>query len=236
MELKIGRNSLCPCGSGRKLKVCCRDFESVSKVLQLNIIYREMLIDDVLKDPQAFAHKLRNVAFHEAGHALMEMLFYRDLKRVSIIPNIYSLEGMKIWSGVCFGIDHDWKSNDEDSGVHAIEQAAIISAGEAAAALFCACDTCASGRTQDGDSDQEKLSTIPEKHRENLLSVTTTSIKRHRPQLDAIIEALLEHKTLSGNQVFDAMAATGWNPETDCDPEQFYDEFLSIEEARESRM
>src|SRR5690242_5370225 len=175
---KAFHNQPCPCGSGKKLEVCCKTFESAIKVLQLNIIFREKLIDDVLKDPKGFAHNLRGVAFHEAGHALMEMLFYRDLKQVSIMPNIYSLDGidgMKVWAGVCCGIDHDWKPSDEDAGLHTVEQAAIISAGEIAATLFCTCDTCKRNRADSEEDGDEKrfavlAAKVTDEHKKLLLS------------------------------------------------------------------
>ena len=236
--MKVGRNDLCPCGSGRKFKKCCKDVATATKVLQLNEIVREVCIDRRRKEnPEAFAHEHRQIAFHEAGHALMEMLFYRDLKRVSIIPCVFALKGpngFRGGRGICEGIDHGWKPRDEDAALHSIELAAILSAGKSAASFFCTCDACTKGEQANGDEDgdEERLAALAAKvtdeHKKLLLSATTATIRRHRRELDAIVEALIEHDTLSGAQVFEAMIASGWNPETDADPDQFYNEALGI--------
>jgi SEC-C motif-containing protein len=61
MSIKFGRNAPCPCGSGKKFKKCC-----------LN------------KSPDDFfdAHMERAKAFHESGHALLEVLFYGDVSSI----------------------------------------------------------------------------------------------------------------------------------------------------------
>lgn len=243
MSAKIGRNDPCPCSSGKKFKRCCKDIATATKVFQLNEIARELFIDRAQKeDPVGFAHEHRQTAYHEAGHALMEMLFYRDLNRVSILPCIFALkgpDGFRGGRGICEGIDHNWKPNDEDAALHAIEMVAILSAGKIAASVFCTCDTCTKGAQANGDEDgdQERIAAITgnaeDKHVKGVLSATAAAIQRHRPQLDAIVEALIEHQNLSGDEVLDAMLATGWDPETDSDPEQFYDEALGIAEHHE---
>jgi hypothetical protein len=158
----------------------------------------------------------------------MEMLFYRDLKQVSILPRAYAYAGSPNGIGVCHGfceaIDHD--VNDEDAFQHGIETVAILSAGKIAVSLF---DACAKEEQttgyEDGDEGQlAKYKEVDNKLVESVLSATNAAIHRHRPQLDAIVEALIEHETLSGDKVMDVMLASNWNPEADVDPVQFANE------------
>lgn len=177
--------------------------------------------------PEAFAHEQRYIAYHEAGHALMNMLFYGDLKQVSI-PFGKDSNGFR-GKAFCTGIYHDWIRSDDERARRRIEQAAILSAGKAAADLFCTCGNCTKAAHQadsDKDGDEERFTAlnIADEHKRTLLSATFAAIQRHRPQLDAIANALIERETLSGDEVEDVMLASGWNPDTDADPAQFYNE------------
>jgi hypothetical protein len=243
MSAKMGRNAPCPCGSGKKFKKCCKDAATATKLLQLNEIAREIFIDRPRKEnPEAFAHEHRYTAYHEAGHALMEMLFYRDLKRVTIIPTVLSLNrlplqhgtaGIDFARGFCESIEHG-DISEEDGPLFSLEQAAIALAGKVAADSFCRCDAHKelNGNSKDIDSDEGRVAIITAnvkgEHKQIFALATAATIQRHRLQLDAIAQALIEHETLSGSQVFEILVSSGWNPDTDCDPDQFYNEALGI--------
>lgn len=262
-RVKVGRNALCPCGSGRKFKKCClaRQAESdreiclpYSQIVKLrqdpNIAKLYSEIDAATtdesrlkymnelarivwplerdKDPNAFDHDERSTAYHESGHALLQMLFYRDLEYVTIVPFFKTVEAFdkgKPVRGVCIDIAHDLSGCDEHAAtVHSIEQAAIGMAGKIAGDLFCTCEKCEVG---DGN-DQKMLNEIFTDSvtvRKALSSAVAALIQRHRVQLDAIANALFERKTLTGTEVFDVMVSSGWNSEADCDPQEFYKQF-----------
>jgi len=173
---------------------------------------------------------MRRITFHEAGHALMNMLFFGDLVKVTIIPD--STGGQ-----FCENLPADrldW-SNDDIRRRHGIEGAAIALAGKAATPLFCLCNICKTEdeaiermgpRDEDGEQVRRWTAPLSDETKIAFHSAVIATLQRHRPQLDAIVEALLEHKTLSGAQVFEVMRASGWKPETDPDPEQFFSEVL----------
>lgn len=242
---RIGRNDACPCGSRKKFKKCCRDVATVAKLKVYNKAIREVLVDQFReKYPVDFEHFYRGSAYHEAGHALMQMLFYRNLERVTIIPyfetwedaqrSIHQLQEGRVdeWSlfgGVCVGIDHDLdEMNDDDRALYFLNQTASLLAGKPSGDIFCTCDK----HLGLDDDDQEKTNFLTAKFKaedkERLVSAVAAVIQRHRPQLDAVVNALMERETLSGAAVMDAMLASGWDPDADADPNQFYDEALGI--------
>jgi SEC-C motif len=243
MTPKTGRNTPCPCGSGKKFKKCCRDVETVRKLKAYNeAVYEVMVKQAREKDPERFDHEQRYAAYHEAGHALMEMLFYGDLKRVSIIPffptwddvenaqaQVQKGQGWNGVGGVCIGVEHDVRSmNDDDWAFHSFQMAAILLAGKAAGDRFCTCDVHIGG----DDFDQETVSLVMSNAKagvkDRLVSAVVAVIQRHGPQLEAIVRPLIEREVLSGDEVRDTMVAGGWVPETDADPDQFYAEALGI--------
>ena len=205
-------------------------------------VYEVMVKQAREKDPERFDHEQRYTAYHEAGHASMEMLFYRDLKRVSIIPffrswdeiqrneeQVQKAQGWHGAGGVCSGIDHDLeRMNAGDGAFHSFQQTALLLAGKAGGDIFCTCEKHAGTDGYDQEDPPLLLANAKPEARQRLISAVSTVIHRHRPQLDAIAQALIENETLSGSQVFEAMVASGWDPETDVDPEQFYSEALGI--------
>jgi ATP-dependent Zn protease len=219
----------CPCGSGEQLETCCKNLLTATKTLEEIIDFHQFMVLHALKNPQQFVHKMRRIAFHEAGHALMRMLFYRDLRRVTIFPD-------KTGGSFCEGIPQFWKPDDVNVGQHHMEYAAIALAGKTAMALFCLCDACkkedeaieALGGGDDEESYASHTAHISDELKQQHSLATTALLQRHRQQLDAIVEALLAHQTLSGSEVFEVMLASGWNPNTDVDPEQFFNEVLGI--------
>ena len=232
---KIGRNDLCPCGSGKKFKKCCRDIESVAKLRAHNDAVCEALVKQVRQtDPVRFEHQLSHKAFHETGHALMQMLFYRDLRRVTIVPSFETWEDVqqgvsRLSSGVCIPIEHQLERiNAEEMSLHFLQQAATALAGKPSDEIFCTC-----GITAGRDSSDEEQATryIPDLNkRQRIRSAVIRVIDRHRRQLKAVANALVQHETLSGQQVMEVMQLAGWNPDTDPDPQQFYNEVLGITE------
>jgi hypothetical protein len=157
-------------------------------------------------------------------------LFIGDLVKVSMIPD-------STGSQVCERLPADrldW-SNADIRRRHNIETAAINLAGKAATPLFCLCSICKTEdeaiermgpRDEEGEQVRRWTAPLPDEVKIAFHSAVIAALQRHRPQLDAIVETLLKYKTLSGAQVFEVMRASGWKPETDPDPEQFFSEFL----------
>jgi hypothetical protein len=245
--VKTGRNDLCPCGSGKKFKKCCLSWQQAKPTAapvtprvepcpcdsgkelkecckdrtvadRLNDRRLSALIDRLRReDPERFLHEERHTAFHEAGHALMNMVFCRDLERVTITPFLNHLE-KRIVGGVCVSIK---PRNDVDGAIDSFEQTAIGLAGKVADEIGCTC-----GIHEGSDSQDQKgvASLTANVQDQRFISAITTAvvsmIQRHRAQLDAIVEALIERKTLTGAEVFKVMVGSGWNPD-DSDREQF---------------
>jgi hypothetical protein len=236
MSPKFGRNAPCPCGSGKKFKKCCLPGQRAAALVHANdaeakrLRFNKILSEDPAVRRLRKPHKERHCAYHEAGHALLNMLFHRDLNEVTIVPFITEgglvqfLESGDFAGGGCVGIDHDIVTmTDEELQAHVLQEVSMILAGKLAENLFCKCGRGVDSATQD-KRDIEAY--VPYLRAQVLQQPTNELIQRHRPQLDAIAQALIEHETLSGSQVFEAMVSSGWNPETDCDPDQFYGEAL----------
>ena len=73
---KVGRNSICPCGSGKKYKNCCMNQEP--KVLSLKEVYKNQY-DIILKEP----HQIEGI--RKAGDLLISMM---DMVEAMIRPGI----------------------------------------------------------------------------------------------------------------------------------------------------
>jgi SEC-C motif-containing protein len=200
---------------------------SIGDVRRINEIVQDGVAVLRHRDPERLAHDERHTAYHEAGHALLITIFFGDLQSVTVVARYESVE--------------DYHNGELSSGcrrlvpdVTGVEQqfayVAVLLAGKIAGDFFCTCDMHVGGEC---DADQEAVNEYlsPETKAEALSHITpatVTVLDRHRPQLDAIVEALIERETLSGDDVMEVMRASGWNPETDCDPEQFYNEVLGI--------
>jgi hypothetical protein len=200
---------------------------------------RERAKQTMFDSPEVFDHDELHTAYHEGGHALLQMLFYRDLERVTIVPFFKTVEDFNTGTfvrGVCIDIPHDLSGCDEHAAtVRSIEQAAIGVAAKIAEDLFCTCKLCAGSDVRDQEMLNEVF-TDSIKAREGLASAVTALLRRHRPQLDAIANALFERKTLTGPEVFDVMVKSGWSPTTDCDPRAFYEDFGVPEGVIEQRL
>ena|ERR1700730_2543776 len=260
-RVKVGRNAPCRCGSGRKYKRCCLGKNQDKRVAvpdgvdsddgwkvrvvaemeaaaadgdlqRLNRIIRDGAALLRKREPQS-AHDEHYTAYHEGGHALLNIIFYRGLDWVTIAPFFPSIESFykeDLISGCC-GLDHDTNVFDDwAKALHNTGQVATLLAGQIAGDLFCKCHRHIEGNA----GDQEDLNRILKStDKVGVLSLirpaTVAIIQRHHPQLDAIANALVEHETLSGDEVMDVMLASGWNPETDVDPDQFYSEALGLD-------
>jgi hypothetical protein len=215
--VKVGRNDSCPCGSGIKYKRCC-------------------LPTDQAKSPEFERHKEMHAAFHEAGHALMTVLFgerLMHLKYVFLIPvpakmAVEELAEFRARDGVAgtVSIPHHEDLDEEARCELAYQDAASTLAGDTAEKLFCHCHT--GGDEGDREDLEPIFANVSKEDQQRTAVAVTAAIERHRPQLDAIAAALIKHKFLTGPKVKEVMAASGWNPETDADPDQFYNEALGI--------
>lgn len=252
MSTKVGRNDSCPCGSGKKFKKCCLPRHQVNeRVLagaatpiltpaQLEAIeaaaangdlrrVNEIVRDGVAvlrhRDPERFAHDERHTAYHEAGHTLLTIIFFRDLQSVTVVPFYESVEDYynEQLSCGCRSLVQDI------TGIQQTAYVAVLLAGKIAGDFFCTCGMHIGSDCHDQEAVNEYLR--PEKKAVALSHITPATVavlNRHRTQIDAIVNALLERKTLTGPEVIDVMLSSGWNPEADVDPNMFYEQALGI--------
>ena len=108
-------------------------------------------------------HEQQHLAYHEGGHALMEMLFYMDLVKVSIAPSFHA-ESRRLFNAVTEGISKEGKTalvrgpdyDGNDARVDAfliVREIMILLAGSTSEKQFCSC-----GWNPDGDGyDREDL-------------------------------------------------------------------------------
>lgn len=212
-----------------------KSMNELARVLWLGERDKKVMFDS----PEAFDHDELHTAYHEGGHALLQMVFYGNLERVTIVPYFKKLEDFakgKFVRGVCIDISHDLSGCDEHGWtVRSIEQAAIGVAAKIAENLFCTCRINPNSDCHDQRMLNEVFTDSIES-RKGLSSATTVLLRRHRPQLDAIANALFERKTLTGPEVFEVMVKSGWSPVTDCDPRAFYEDFGVPQAVLEQRL
>ena len=174
-------------------------------------------IDVMYPDPEIFTHRLHYTAHHEAGHALVATILGLNLKNVTVSPHYESIEEFKKF--VSFGAIPDGQNRILPSPTTSkLQVSAVALAGEIAALRFCQCAMHKFGDLKDLQDVQEPPGLSKQEAISILFPVVEKLIARHGPQVQAIANALVEHQTLSGDEVKAVMLASGWNPETDVDP------------------
>jgi hypothetical protein len=172
-------------------------------------------------------HENQHLAYHEAGHALLEMLFYKDLQKVTI-KTFFDVKTKYLYNGLSTGLDPeakrvilrgpDYDGNDARVGAFlTVLEIAGNLAGPIAEKQFCTC-----GWNPDGDGyDRENLGKYYDEIERGRLKEISPSVSAlvssYRPQLDAIAKALFDRKTLTGAEVREVMAGSGYADDFDSD-------------------
>lgn len=93
--MKIGRNDLCPCGSGKKYKKCCypKTFEDKSNLKDYNTEY-DYDYEDVDEDEDELLGSLENFNDQEFMFQIMNSLHKMTLDRKSHIKEYYKIRKM----------------------------------------------------------------------------------------------------------------------------------------------
>jgi hypothetical protein len=153
-------------------------------------------------------HRLKTVAYHEAGHAVAAIRFRRAFKSVTVVPGEDNLGHARMFDVPQSVIDDDTAGPDNFAGRHIIEKAILVSlAGPAAEREFV-------GRFdhRGAGSDYQNCVDLAlhlygvvtaEKFIDFLLSLARDFVRTRiaSVQIEAVAEALIDQKTLSARRV-----------------------------------
>jgi hypothetical protein len=180
-------------------------------------------------------HDDRHSAYHESGHAIMEVLFKGSLKIVHIIPHVPSASSGfdptptpefsgGVWAGgECVPLDLDWKGLPEDErGAAVLDHLAITLSGGVTEEMLCGCK--AAGDGQDRAEMADYWADVESGKAKDMRAAVVDFFRLPivKPVLDAVAHELYKNKFLTGDQVLNFMFANGY------DRDQWMNEFLRL--------
>ena len=188
------------------------------EVLEVMLLpeHREELLLKLTKARTEMPHENLHLCYHEAGHALMNILFYNDLIEVTIVPCLDDANPGYVINGACKRIDCEkllFQGAMPEAAYRAVQNIIETLAGSIAERLFCRCGWCPDGDRFDREDIPDYYADLENGVTKDISPLVTEFMQRYRHQLDAIANALLERKTLIGAGVREVMLASGWKAE-----------------------
>jgi len=149
-----------------------------------------------------------SIAVHEAGHAVMSVIYGRKVEYVTIVPSGKAL-------GECRNGEEIFDKNEpnEMKGIRRLKEVLVLLAGTAAESLLLGTNLLGTrGKTDFEEAEKifDELNDGQGKERSNIATKMAWDLFRTplaQQQIKAVANALMEHKTLTGSQVAEIMNA-----------------------------